>query len=74
MLAGGARADSINEAVVSGIGTNILGQLLDICADALVAHFPACVTVDVASGTSKAADVTFPGLAVFNNVGILYPD
>jgi hypothetical protein len=73
VLVGAARADTIKDFVVSGTARNVTGRSLGSCAAGSTCSFAGTMMVDLTSsaafpdGTVAAYDITFPGLAAFNN-------
>jgi len=67
VLAGAARADTIEEFIVSGTARNVSGGLLGNCAAGATCPFSGTMFVDVTAGRVTGYDITFPGLAPFDN-------
>jgi|SRR5215469_3344633 len=66
LAVGTARADSIEEFIISGTAFNESGQALGSCSNGATCTFSGTVMVDVTAGTVTAVDFVFPGLAPFD--------
>jgi hypothetical protein len=64
------RADTITTFLVSGTAENISGGTLNSCANLATCPFYGMFQVDVTIGMveSSSLDITFPGLAAFDNL------
>src|SRR5215831_7935376 len=67
VLTGVARADAIEDFVVNGTATNVSGGSLDSCGAGAFCSFSGTMMVDVTIGIITAYEITFPGVAVFDN-------
>lgn len=67
VLAGAARADDIQDFIVSGTAQNVSGGMLGTCAAGAFCSFSGKIMVDVTAGLVTAWNITFPGLAAFDN-------
>ena len=67
VLAGAARADDIQDFVVAGTAQNVSFGSLGSCAELAICSFRGTIMVDVTAGLVTAWNITFPGLAAFDN-------
>jgi len=67
VLTGAARADTIKDFVVSGTAQNISGASLGSCAAGATCAFSGTLMIDVTAGLVTAWNITFPGLAAFDD-------
>ena len=65
VLAGSARADSVQDFVVTGNAGNGLGKTLGSCVVRATCSFSGPIMVDVTSGTLKTVPIALPGLPTF---------
>lgn len=68
-----AHADTMSTFDVSGNALNTSGGSLGTCASFATCTFSGTLTIDVTGGTVTAADITFPGLAAFTDLGTSGP-
>lgn len=68
LLAGAARADSIQDFVVSGTAQNDSGKMLGSCASGATCSFSGTMVVDVTAGVLEGLNITLPGLPTLDIV------